>query len=196
MTTTFEPLIPADLMKEQQAAVTKGQELLAKLANTGIVPTANPVELISNPETLPAEYREVICEAGSDVLNYTMLWESLAQEDNSPAAPSGELSERLEKDFRSLDNLLATMATAAGRRAGKGWIWLVAGRSGRLLVVTTPANDNPFMEQLTPLLGMYLPEVSNANDQKAERAAWLKAWWPRINWEVVSHRLKTAPQPA
>lgn len=59
--------------------------------------------------------------------------------------PGDKLSKLLVKDFGSVDAFKNQFADAAKNRFGSGWAWLVKANEGKLVVGSTPNQDNPLM---------------------------------------------------
>lgn len=129
--------------------------------------------------------------------NHTFFWETLA-----PAAKSGEPSEALaaaiQSTFGSMDNFKKAFGEAATKRFGSGWAWLIV-KDGKLVITSTPNQDNPLMKGLVPdaelgkpLLGLDVWEHAYYLHYQNRRADFITAWWNVVNWPQVSKRFDEA----
>ena len=84
---------------------------------------------------------------------------------------------------------------AATGQFGSGWAWLVV-NDGKLLVSSTPNQDNPLMDiaevKGTPILGIDVWEHAYYLKYQNKRPDYLKAIWNVINWDAVAMRYKAA----
>ncbi len=129
--------------------------------------------------------------------NHDFFWETLAPA-NSVGKMSTELAKAINASFGSLDAFKATFADAAGKRFGSGWAWLIA-KDGKLLVTSTPNQDNPLMKGLvadgdlgSPLLGLDVWEHAYYLHYQNRRGDYVGAWWNLVNWGRVSDRFAQA----
>jgi Fe-Mn family superoxide dismutase len=77
------------------------------------------------------------------------------------------------------------------KQFGSGWTWLALGSSG-LQVLSTPNQDSPISQGLTPILGNDVWEHAYYLKYQNRRAEYLKAWWNVVNWAEVNKRYEAA----
>jgi len=125
--------------------------------------------------------------------NHAFFWETLSPADKS-GKPSGQLSKAIESSFGSMDAFKTAFSEAATKRFGSGWAWLVL-KDGKLLVTSTPNQDNPLMPGLVPdaelgkpLLGLDVWEHAYYLNYQNRRPEYIAAWWNVVNWDRVSAR--------
>ena len=77
--------------------------------------------------------------------NHEFFWKSMraSAEGNAPA---GELQKSIVKDFGSVDAFKTQFSDAGKNRFGSGWAWLVMTNDKKLVVNSTPNQDNPLMD--------------------------------------------------
>lgn len=129
--------------------------------------------------------------------NHAFFWETLTPADKS-GKPSAELAKAIDASFGSLDAFKTAFGDAATKRFGSGWAWLIA-QGGKLLVTSTPNQDNPLMKGLvddaelgTPLLGLDVWEHAYYLHYQNRRADYISAWWNVVDWDRVSARFADA----
>jgi Superoxide dismutase len=81
---------------------------------------------------------------GGGFYNHSLFWEILSP--NGGGTPSGDLGKAIDDAFGSYDNFVSEFSKAAATRFGSGWAWLSVGADGKLLVSSTPNQDNPLMD--------------------------------------------------
>ncbi len=159
------------------------------LANAPQLAGLSLEQLLARASTLPPAIRN---NAGGH-WNHSFFWTIMA-----PEGARGEVSPALMaaivRDFGSMDGLRDQFRAASMNRFGSGWSWVVVNSEGRLVVGSTPNQDNPLMDD-SPLRGM--PILGNDVWEHAyylryqnRRAAYVDAWWSLINWGEVSRRFE------
>lgn len=127
--------------------------------------------------------------------NHTFFWESMAPV-NKVGAMSSELKQAIEKQFGSVDEFKAQFRQAGLSRFGSGWVWLLLDAQGKLVITSTPNQDNPLMDiaevRGTPLLGNDVWEHAYYLQYNNRRADYLDAWWQVVDWSVISRRYQAA----
>ena len=106
------------------------------------------------------------------------------------SAPQGALLEAIDHSFGSFERMKNQMATAAVGLFGSGWVWLAAGPSNELVVVSTPNAGNPLREGLRPLLCIDVWEHAYYIDFRNRRADAVAALWERVDWKTVGERFE------
>ena len=149
----------------------------------------DPVELLKDLSVAPEAIQTALRNNVGGHVNHTLFWETLTTANGQ--LPTGALLEAINADFGSLDNLKDKMAKAATTRFGSGWAWLVVD-GDKLDVVSTPNQDNPLMDGLTPLLGIDVWEHAYYLNYQNRRPDYINAWFEVINWDAVSKNYANA----
>jgi Fe-Mn family superoxide dismutase len=142
------------------------------------------VELLSKINETPDSIRQALINNVGGHANHTLFWEIMTP--GGAAAPSGALGSAITATFGDLDKLKAAINDAGMKRFGSGWSWLVSDASGAIKVISTPNQDSPIMQGLTPLLGVDVWEHAYYLKYQNRRADYLAAWWSVVNWDVVA----------
>ena len=126
---------------------------------------------------------------GGGYWNHDFFWKTMKK---GGGQPSGKLADAIQRDFGGLDKLKEEFNGKGAGQFGSGWAWLIADRSGKLRVTSTPNQDNPLMDDAkepgTPLLGNDVWEHAYYLTYRNDRAAYLKAWWDVVDWDEVGRR--------
>lgn len=120
--------------------------------------------------------------------NHTFYF--LALSPNAKQVPTGQLSEAINRDFGSFENLKVQMSKAAASLFGSGWVWLAVDKSGKLVIVSEQNAGNPLRHGMKPLLGFDVWEHAYYIDYRNDRAKAIDAIWDRVDWRVVEERYR------
>lgn len=129
---------------------------------------------------------------GGGHYNHEFFWKSMrsANDDNKP---SGDLLKAIETNFNSFDAFKTQFTDAGKNRFGSGWAWLVMNADKKLVVGSTPNQDNPLMDisdlKGTPLLGLDVWEHAYYLKYQNRRPDYINAWWKVVDWDVVAGRM-------
>jgi Fe-Mn family superoxide dismutase len=130
---------------------------------------------------------------GGGYYNHNLFWKVMAP--NAGGKPEGELLAAIEKEFGSFDQFKETFNNAAATRFGSGWAWLVKQNNGKLVVGSTPNQDNPLMDvselKGTPILGLDVWEHAYYLKYQNKRPEYIDAFWNVVNWDEVARRFET-----
>jgi Fe-Mn family superoxide dismutase len=141
--------------------------------------------LLGDLNAVPDDVRTVVRNHGGGTWNHSMFWEIMAPK--AGGAPTGELAQAIETAFASFDQFKVELEKAANGQFGSGWAWLVKKGSG-LAVVSTPNQDNPISEGMTPILGIDVWEHAYYLKYQNRRAEYVANWWNVVNWQAVAVR--------
>ena len=126
--------------------------------------------------------------------NHELFWTILSPNKNTQ--PSEQLTKAINTTFGSIDALKEALSKEAAGRFGSGWAWLIVTPEKKLVITSTPNQDNPLMDiaevKGTPILGIDVWEHAYYLKYQNKRADYLSALWSIVNWETVSNRYATA----
>jgi Fe-Mn family superoxide dismutase len=147
-------------------------------------------ELVANMAGKPAKLRN----NGGGYWNHDFFWKTMGP--YAGGAPTGELASAIDEAFGGFDAFKEKFNAAGVGQFGSGWAWLIVGADGKLAITSTPNQDNPLMDVAEtkgePLLGNDVWEHAYYITYRNDRAAYLKAWWNVVNWNVVAERFAAA----
>ncbi|MCH2180522.1 MAG: superoxide dismutase [Mariniblastus sp.] len=185
----LEPHVDARTMeihytKHHNGYVTK---LNAALEGTGIdVPIE---ELVGNLDMVPEEKRMAVRNNGGGHANHSLFWTVMSPDGGG--APTGELAAAIDESFGSFESFKEAFSNAAATRFGSGWAWLSVD-NGKLLVESTPNQDNPWMEGRTPVLGLDVWEHAYYLHYQNRRPDYISAFFNVVHWDEVVRRIAAA----
>lgn len=130
---------------------------------------------------------------GGGFYNHNLFWEVMGPDGGG--TPSGDLAAAIDKDFGSFDAFKEAFNNAASTRFGSGWAWLVKQDGGKLVVTSSPNQDNPLMDiaevKGTPILGLDVWEHAYYLHYQNRRPDYISAFWNVINWNEVAARFSS-----
>jgi len=129
---------------------------------------------------------------GGGFFNHSLFWTFLAP--NAGGQPKGDLLDAINRNFGSFDKFKEDFTKAAATRFGSGWAWLIKDNSGKLVIGSTPNQDNPLMDiselKGTPILALDVWEHAYYLKYQNRRPDYITAFWNVVSWDEVSRRLK------
>lgn len=145
------------------------------------------LELLSDLDRVPEKIRMAVRNHGGGHANHTMFWNSLSP--NGGGVPEGDLADSINEAFGSFTDFQEAFSKAATTLFGSGWTWLCVDKEGKLLITTTPNQDNPVSQGLIPLLGLDVWEHAYYLKYENRRADYIAAWWNLVRWGFVASNL-------
>lgn len=103
--------------------------------------------------------------------------------------PTGELAERIDRQFGSFEAFQAAFSAQAAGLFGSGWAWLSADPDGTLVISQEGNAGNPVTRGLKPLLTIDVWEHAYYVDYRNRRPDYIAAFWQIIDWDTVATRL-------
>lgn len=148
-----------------------------------------PEELMVVINELPEEIQVAVRNNGGGHVNHSLFWQILAP--NAGGEPTGALKAAIDETFGSFDAFKEKFTQAATTRFGSGWAWLVVNQ-GALEIISTPNQDSPLMDGVTPILGLDVWEHAYYLKYKNVRPEYIAAFWNLVNWDEVGKRYQAA----
>ena len=149
-----------------------------------------PLEtLLADLNQVPEAIRTAVCNNGGGVANHSLFWKIMAPD--AGGAPQGALADAIQAAFGGFDSFRESFSSAAGGVFGSGWAWLVKDSSGGLQILTTPNQDTPLSQGLTPILNLDVWEHAYYLKYQNRRPEYIQAWWRVVNWAEVSRRYES-----
>lgn len=186
----LEPHIDAQTMeihhgKHHSGYVTK---LNAALEGSGVAD--QPIEqLCGGLDKVPENIRGAVRNNGGGHANHSLFWSVIGP--SAGGAPSGDLAAAIDAELGGFEKFKEDFSNAAATRFGSGWAWLSVD-GGKLLVESTPNQDNPYMEGRTPILGIDVWEHAYYLKYQNRRPDYIAAFFNVVNWDAVAERYAAA----
>ena len=182
--TALEPHIDARTMeihytKHHQAYITNANKALADHPELQKL-TAG--EILKSLGTMPEKIRTALRNHVGGHANHSLFWQVIGPQ--AGGAPGPGLTAALTKAFGSFEAFKSQFADAATKRFGSGWAWLSV-KGGALVVSSTPNQDSPLTDGVTPLLGLDVWEHAYYLHYQNRRADYIGAFWNVVNWSQV-----------
>ncbi|MNJ98213.1 Superoxide dismutase [Mn] [compost metagenome] len=131
---------------------------------------------------------------GGGYYNHTFFWEVMGPK--AGGEPKGALAEAIKKDFGSFENFKTQFSEAASKQFGSGWAWLVLDKTGKLVIGSTPNQDNPLMPNVgisgKPVLALDVWEHAYYLNYQNKRPDYITAFFNVINWDTVGKKYDAA----
>ena len=155
------------------------------------IDTSKPLE---NVLGTISKYSTKMRNNGGGHFNHELFWNIMSP--NAGGKPEGKLADAIAKSFGSYQAFVTQFEDAAKTRFGSGWAWLVVTADKKLVVSSTPNQDNPLMDiaevKGTPILGIDVWEHAYYLNYQNRRPDYVSAFWNVINWSKVSERFTAA----
>lgn len=162
------------------------------LASSPELAEKSVIDLLKDFNSIPESIQTAVKNHGGGHANHTLFWEIMrpaegtSAENNTTAEPSGALLEAINKSFGDFTGFMKTFTEKATGVFGSGWAWLVADNSGQVQIVTTANQDSPYMQGLTPLMGIDVWEHAYYLKYQNRRPEYIENWVKLVNWDIVS----------
>jgi Fe-Mn family superoxide dismutase len=163
--------------KHHKAYVDKTNELVAGTPLAG----ADLVEVVRRSEG-------TLRNQAGQAWNHSFFWQCMAP--GGGGQPSGELLERIERDFGSYDAFAEAFTEEAVGHFASGWAWLVL-RGDKLEVMSLHDGDSPVAhDDIRPVLTLDVWEHAYYLDYQNERPKFVEAFLAHlVNWEFAAQNL-------
>lgn len=139
------------------------------------------------------QYPVAVRNNGGGHYNHSLFWTLLS---NNGGSPSAALMTAIENDLGGMEAFKTAFNNAAATRFGSGWAWLSVNADKKLVVSSTPNQDNPLMDiaevKGTPILGLDVWEHAYYLHYQNRRPDYISAFWNVINWNEVNRRFEQA----
>jgi Fe-Mn family superoxide dismutase len=120
--------------------------------------------------------------------NHAFFWKVLTPNKKQNEMPA-RLKKEIENTFGSIEQFKQEIEKAGLGRFGSGWVWLIRNQDGKLQISSTPNQDNPMMDIVSPkgipVFGLDVWEHAYYLKYQNKRADYLKSMWGIINWKQV-----------
>ena len=152
-----------------------------------------PLEkLLYNISFLPFEIRQDVRHNAGGVYNHNMFFDMMTTK--STPIKKGGLLTAIIKNFGSYDNFKSEFKQAALKVFGSGYAWLVSDTMGNVNIMTTPNQDTPIANGLTPIILLDVWEHAYYLKHYNLRADYIDDWFNVIDFDKAQKRYEQAMQ--
>tara|TARA_Y100000310_G_scaffold206661_1_gene207087 strand:+ start:1727 stop:2332 length:606 start_codon:yes stop_codon:yes gene_type:complete len=183
----LEPYIDAQTMEIHHSKHHQGytDKFNAAVEGTELA-NKDPIEILKKLEDVPTEIKDAVRNNGGGFVNHSLFWKILTPGGKEPSDPFFGI---INNTFGSMDEFKDKFTDAATKQFGSGWAWLVV-KDGEMEIISTPNQDTPYSQGLTPILGLDVWEHAYYLKYQNKRPDYIKAFFNLINWEEVEKRFK------
>lgn len=160
--------------------------LNAALENHSELASKSIEALLGDLNAVPEDIRMAVRNNGGGFYNHSLFW--MVMSPDGGGMPSGDLAKAIDSAFGSFDSFKDAFSKAGATRFGSGWAWLSKKSDGSLMVSSTPNQDSPLSDGMTPILGIDVWEHAYYLNYQNRRGDYIAAWWNVVNWDEVSRR--------
>jgi Fe-Mn family superoxide dismutase len=184
----LEPVIDAQTMEIHftKHAAAYAKNLKDAMAAEQVAPGTSMETLMAGISKYSAKMRN----NGGGHYNHELFWQCMKP--GGAAEPTGPLADAIKTQFGDFAGFKKLFTEAAMTRFGSGWAWLYADANKKILVASTPNQDNPLMDVSAirgiPLLGLDVWEHAYYLKYQNRRAEYVEQWFRIINWDFVAQR--------
>lgn len=147
-------------------------------------------DLCRNINSVPEDIRTAVRNNGGGHANHSLFWTVMSPDGGG--SPEGALADAINETFGGYDSFKEKFSAAAATRFGSGWAWLSVDNGGKLVIESTPNQDNPYMEGRTPILGLDVWEHAYYLNYQNRRPDYIAAFYNVIDWKAVGERYEKA----
>ena len=177
----LEPVI-----SKETIAFHHGKHLAGYVNNLNGLLEGSPLAGLSLEEIVLKADGGLLNNAGQ-ILNHELYFGQFSGKPGKPA-PAGKLAEAIARDFGSFEAFKEEFQKKGATLFGSGWVWLSAGKDGKLVITQEQNAANPIQKGLKPLLTFDVWEHAYYLDYQNRRPDHLAALWQIVNWEVIEQR--------
>jgi Fe-Mn family superoxide dismutase len=146
-------------------------------------------EILASLNQVPEAIRTAVRNNGGGFANHSLFWTVMSPDGGGEA--TGDVASAIASAFGVFATFKQQLSSAATGRFGSGWAWLVVD-GGALKVVSTPNQDSPITDGMTPILGLDVWEHAYYLKYQNKRGDYVSAWWNVVNWAQVDTLYKQA----
>lgn len=187
--TALDPYISGEQMrfhygKHHEAYVST----LNKLVKDMPLASRSVEEIVRLTATDKDESKVQIFNNAAQHWNHSFFWQCMKP--NGGGAPSGELAQRIDRDFGNLAKFKEMFQSAAVGVFGSGWAWLIAEKNELKIMKTSNAMD-PLAAGQKALLTCDVWEHAYYLDYQNRRPDFVKVFLDRLaNWDFAASHLR------
>ena len=187
----LEPYIDARTMEIHHDKHHVGYTTKLNKALEGSPYAGTPIEeLLAGLDKLPDDIRSALRNSGGGHFNHNLFWQIMSPDGGGQ--PQAKIADEIKKTFGGYTEFVSEFTAAAKNRFGSGWAWLNVDSSGKLSIFSTPNQDSPLSQGLTPIIGLDVWEHAYYLKYQNKRAEYIENFFNLINWAKVNELYEAA----
>ncbi len=142
-------------------------------------------EILASLDSVDPSLKGALKNNGGGYYNHNLYFMTLSP--NPKKAPEGALKAAIDEAFGGVDKLVELLSSKAAGQFGSGWAFLSVTPDKKLVVTTSPNQDNPISEGTgnIPILALDVWEHAYYLKYKNLRADYIKAFFEVLDWGKV-----------
>ena len=146
------------------------------------------IDVLKDLNNVDESIRTTVRNNGGGVVNHVLFFEQLKQ---NVEFSDSNFKQAVINEFGSVENFIEEFSNKCISLFGSGWAWLVL-NNGKLEIKQYANQDNPYMDNLIPLMGIDVWEHAYYIQYKNVRPDYVKNIFNIIDWDVVAKRYDEA----
>jgi Fe-Mn family superoxide dismutase len=145
--------------------------------------------ILADLNKVPDDIRTAVRHHGGGFYNHSLFWAIMGPKKGGE--PKGALADAIRSAFGGFGAFKEKFSAAAAGQFGSGWAWLSV-KGGDLVVSSTPNQDSPLSQGMTPILCIDVWEHAYYLKYQNRRPEYIERWWNTVNWEEALRRFEAA----
>ena len=126
-------------------------------------------------------------------VNHSVFWGNMSPDGGGE--PGGELADKIEEDFGSVENLKDQFSAAASSVEGSGWGMLVYENvADKLMTIQAENHNNRAVQGSRPLLVCDVWEHAFYLQYENNKGEYIDNWWEVVDWDNVAEQYDRAQE--
>ncbi len=146
-------------------------------------------QILVDLTAVPEDIRTAVRNHGGGFFNHSVFWMIMGPK--AGGEPKGPVADAIRSAFGDFAGFKEKLSAAAAGQFGSGWAWLSV-KNGKLVVSSTPNQDSPLSQGMTPILGIDVWEHAYYLKYQNRRPEYIENWWSTVNWTEVTRRFEAA----
>ncbi|HYW35405.1 MAG TPA: superoxide dismutase [Balneolaceae bacterium] len=141
-------------------------------------------EVLGQINNVPEDIRQDVINNGGGFANHKLFWTILSPQGGGK--PTGSLADAIDDELGGFKSFKQEFKSTATGQFGSGWGWLCVKDDSSLTIVSTANQNSPYMNGLTPILGLDVWEHAYYLNYQNRRGEYADAFWNIVNWDQVN----------
>ena len=144
----------------------------------------NKENIIKNIDKYPLLIRDDILYYVGSVLNHELYFNSISNKKNNEL--KGKLKDEIIKEYGSFNNFKEKFMEAASYVVGSGYTFLVSDYNGKLNIINTSNEENPYYYDLIPIMTIDLWEHAYFLKYRLNKKQYIKDFFEIVDFDKIN----------